>query len=241
MRRRRRSRVVGKLTASKGTRGRGSGHGGGLLGRLELDLDRNVLATLPGLEVDAFPDEKFAGQIARVSPILDPATRTAPMEVEIPNPTFRLKPGMYAKVNLEVETRENVLLVPKIALVDSEGQRGVYQANEDNRAQFKPVKVGLEDTERAEILEGLAEGETIISTGAGALRRNDQLAIAGQAGQDGPSGPRRDGPGMRGGRGADGVRSPRAPGSGGRGMSGQTPGVNADQVPGSRPTRRPPG
>ena len=67
------------------------------------------------------------------------------MEVEIPNPTFRLKPGMYAKVNLEVETREHVLLVPKVALVDSEGQRGVYQANEDNRAQFKAVKVGLED------------------------------------------------------------------------------------------------
>ena len=68
---------------------------------------------------------------------------------------FRLKPGMYAKVNLEVESRENVLIVPKISLVDSEGQRGVYQPNDDNRAQFKPVKVGIEDNERAEILEGL--------------------------------------------------------------------------------------
>jgi membrane fusion protein (multidrug efflux system) len=119
------------------------------------------------------------------------------MEVEIPNPTFRLKPGMYAKVNLEVETRENVLLVSKVALVDSEGSRGVYQANAENRAEFKPVKVGLEDAARAEILEGLSEGDTIISTGAGALRRNDQLMIAGQ---DSPSGQQR-GPGGPGGRG----------------------------------------
>jgi HlyD family secretion protein len=176
------------------------------------------------VEVDAFPGEKFSGQIARVSPILDPATRTAPMEVEIPNTGFRLKPGMYAKVNLEVETREKVLLVPKVALVDSEGQRGVYQANEDNRAQFKAVKLGLEDADHAEILEGLAEGETIVSTGAGALRRNDQLAIAGQNGAPAAGG---RGRGMRNGQGPSG-------------QSGQGAGANSDQSPTGRPARRPP-
>jgi membrane fusion protein (multidrug efflux system) len=176
------------------------------------------------VEVDAFPGEKFSGQIARVSPILDPATRTAPMEVEIPNTGFRLKPGMYAKVNLEVETREKVLLVPKVALVDSEGQRGVYQANEDNRAQFKAVKLGLEDADHADILEGLAEGETIVSTGAGALRRNDQLAIAGQNGAPAAGG---RGRGMRNGQGPSG-------------QSGQGAGANSDQSPTGRPARRPP-
>lgn len=161
------------------------------------------------VEVDAFPGEKFNGRIARVSPILDPATRTAPMEVEVPNREFRLKPGMYAKVNLEIENRENALIIPKIALVDSEGQRGVYQPSEDSKAAFKAVKVGIEDTERAEILEGLSEGETIVSVGAGALRRNDQLLVAGQDGpsrgsgsptrQNGqpPTGGRRDGAGRQ--------------------------------------------
>jgi len=146
------------------------------------------------------------------------------MEVEIPNTGFRLKPGMYAKVNLEVETREKVLLVPKVALVDSEGQRGVYQANEDNRAQFKAVKLGLEDADHAEILEGLAEGETIVSTGAGALRRNDQLAIAGQNGAPAAGG---RGRGMRNGQGPSG-------------QSGQGAGANSDQSPTGRPARRPP-
>jgi RND family efflux transporter MFP subunit len=194
-------------------------------------VEKDLRLVSPGdkatIEVDAYPGEKFAGQIARVSPIFDPNTRTAPMEVEIPNPTFRLKPGMYAKVSLEVETHEHALLVPKVALVDSEGQRGVYQANEDNRAQFKPVKVGLEDPEKAEILEGLAQGETIISTGAGALRRNDQLAIAGQPSSQGGRG----GPGGQGGRGGRGMQ----------GTPGQGPTTNSDQAPTGRPNRRPPG
>jgi HlyD family secretion protein len=164
---------------------------------VEKDL-RMVSAGDPGVvEVDAFPGETFKGRIARVSPILDPATRTAPLEVEIPNPEYRLKPGMYAKISLEIETKDNVLIVPKVSLVDSEGQRGVYQANAENRAVFKPVKIGLENNERAEILDGLSEGEVIVTAGAGALRRNDQLAIAGQ---DGPSRTGGGQPGM-GGRG----------------------------------------
>jgi RND family efflux transporter MFP subunit len=191
------------------------------------------------VEVDAYPGEKFSGQIARVAPVLDPSTRTATMEVEIPNPTFRLKPGMYARVSLEVETHEHALLIPKVALVDSEGQRGVYQANEDNRAQFKAVKVGLEDPEKAEILEGLAEGETIVSTGAGALRRNDQLAIAGQAGQGG-RGNGQGGRGTRGGQGA-GQGAAAGAGAGTPGTTGQPPATNSDQAPTGRPNRRPPG
>lgn len=182
------------------------------------------------IEVDAFPGESFKGSIARVSPILDPATRTAPMEVEIPNRDFRLKPGMYAKVNLEIEGRKHVLVIPKIALVDSEGQRGVYQPSEDNKATFKAVKVGIEDTERAEILEGLGDGETVVSVGAGALRRNDQLLVAGAGGQRGPGGP--GGPGGRQGMGG----RQRGGGQGGETRPNRQPGGEA---PGAQPGRRP--
>jgi membrane fusion protein (multidrug efflux system) len=185
-------------------------------------VEKDLRLVSPGdpavVEVDAFPGEKFNGKIARVSPILDPATRTAPMEIEIPNQNFRLKPGMYAKVTLEVDSKENVLLIPKVALVDSEGQRGVYQANAESRAAFKPVKIGIEDTERVEILDGLTEGEMVVSTGAGALRRNDQLVTAGgNAGPDGPS-TGRGGQGQGGqGRGRRGGES----GRGGQGAPGQ--------------------
>ncbi|HUE85591.1 MAG TPA: efflux RND transporter periplasmic adaptor subunit [Vicinamibacterales bacterium] len=185
------------------------------------------------VEVDAFPGEKFNGHIARVSPILDPATRTAAMEIEIPNRTYRLKPGMYAKVTLEIETRDNVLTVPKVALIDSGGTRGVYQPNGEGRAEFKPVKVGLEDNVIAEVLDGLREGEIVVSTGAGALRRNDQLLIAG--GGDGPSRP----------RGAPGQANPggrRGPGEGGGGTRPNMDGGQGGQAPSGQdpqPPRRP--
>jgi HlyD family secretion protein len=178
-------------------------------------VEKDLKSVNPGdpavVEVDAYPGEKFNGRIARVSPILDPATRTAPMEIEIPNRENRLKPGMYAKITLEIESRENVLIIPKAALIDSEGQRGIYQPNEENRAQFKRVTVGLEDNEKAEIREGLREGEMVISTGAGALRRNDQLLIANG---DGPSAGR--------GAGAGGQGAGRRPGGqGGQGGQGR--------------------
>ncbi len=186
---------------------------------VEKDLKMVGVGDRAVVEVDAFPGETFTGRIARVSPILDPATRTAQMEVEIPNRDFRLKPGMYAKVNLEIENRQNVLLVPKVALVDSEGQRGVYQPSADNRAAFKKVSVGIEDNAHAEILEGLAEGDVVISAGAGALRRDDQLTIAGQ---DGPS------------RGPAGGSGDGRPAMGGRPRGGPPGGANRQAEPGGQ-------
>jgi hypothetical protein len=108
----------------------------------------------------------------------------------------------------------------------------VYIANDESRAQFKPVKVGLEDNQIAEIVEGLREGEVIVSTGAGALRRNDQLQVAG-AGAQQPGAP---GPPGQGGRQGMGNRRPPGAGQGGAGQGrpqgGQAP---SGQEPGRRP------
>ena len=78
------------------------------------------------VEVDAFPGEHFMGRIARVSPVLDPATRTAPIEIEIPNSGFRLKPGMYARVSILTGSKKDALVVPSNAVVDLGGRRGVF-------------------------------------------------------------------------------------------------------------------
>jgi HlyD family secretion protein len=139
------------------------------------------------VEVDAYPGEKFHGRVARVAPVLDPATRTATMEVEIPNGDNRLKPGMYARISLTVEERKNTLVAPKNAVIDFENKRGVWVPNTDRRAQFVPVTLGLEGPEQIEILSGLSEGDRFVTTGAGAVRNNDQLIIAGEP-TDGPSG-----------------------------------------------------
>jgi RND family efflux transporter MFP subunit len=210
---------------------------------VEKDLRAVTVGDRAAVSVDAFPGETFAGRIARLSPVLDPTTRTAQMEVEIPNSQFRLKPGMYARVDLTVEDKEGVLVIPKISLIDSEGQRGVYQPTNDNKARFKPVKVGIENNETAEILEGLSEGEQIVSTGAGALRRDDQLVVAGMPAQGGQGAPaaRGRGRGRSGGPGSPGT--PGAPGAPDRGQrppgtdnGGQRP--EGEQPEGQNPVGR---
>jgi RND family efflux transporter MFP subunit len=90
---------------------------------------RQVRAGTPAVvEVDAYPGEKFSGSVSRVAPVFDPSTRTAEMEIEVPNPGFRLKPGMYARVQLTVDTRGDALTVPRNAIVDADGRTGVFIA-----------------------------------------------------------------------------------------------------------------
>jgi HlyD family secretion protein len=165
---------------------------------VERDLRRVEPGESARVEVDALPGETFTGRVARIAPVLDPATRTAQIEVEIPNPANRLKPGMYARVNLTVEQRDNALVVPANALVtNTEGQRGVYLAQE-NTAAFRAVEVGIEESNQVEILGGIRDTDRVVTTGAAALQDGDRLILPGEDGASG-SGP-----------GAPGAGAPRA-------------------------------
>jgi len=137
------------------------------------------------VEVDAYPGERFTGRIARVSPVLDPTTRTAPIEVEIPNADYRLKPGMYARVSISTGTKKDALVVPSNAVVDLGGRRGVFQPQND-AAVFRVIQVGLERPDVVEVVGGLAEHDTVITTGASALRDGDRVVLPGSA--DGEAG-----------------------------------------------------
>lgn len=175
---------------------------------VEKDLRAVTVGDPASVEVDAYPGEVFKGRIARVSPVLDPATRTASMEVEIPNSDNRLKPGMYARVVLSVEERTDAILVPKTAVVDFEGRRGVWTADADNKATFVPVQIGLEDATQVQIVGGVAAGDRVVTVGGASLRAGDTLVVAGQAppgqGQGGGRGGRPGGGGQRPAGGAPG-------------------------------------
>ncbi len=136
------------------------------------------------VEVDAFPGEMFQGRIARVAPVLDPATRTAPIEIEIPNADFRLKPGMYARVGITTPTKKDALVVPVDAVADLGGRRGVFQ-HLNGLAIFRTVELGTEGEEFIEVVGGLTEGDQVITTGARALRDGDRVQLAGGEGRRG--------------------------------------------------------
>ena len=166
---------------------------------VEKDLRRVQSGESAKVEVDALPGETFSGRIARVAPVLDPSTRTAEIEIEIPNPGYKLKPGMYARVILTIEQRENALVLPRNSVVDVAGKRGVFLAQKDNKAAFRQVELGIEETDRIEILSGVTEQDRVVTTGAAGLRDGDRILLPGGA-QGGPGG-------NRGAAGANG--SPR--------------------------------
>lgn len=185
---------------------------------VERDLRKVRTGMAADVAVDAFPNEAFAGRIAHLAPILDPATRTAPIEIEIDNPRFRLKPGMYARVEFTVERRDHALVVPTSAMVDLSGTRGVFMRTPELTAKFHPVTFGLIDQERAEVASGLSEGDEVVTTGAAALREGDPVLLKGEKAAEG-----------RGGRGGE-----RA---GGRGVEGEvqgSPGTPGTTAPGGR-------
>src|SRR4051794_37246704 len=170
---------------------------------VEKDLRRIAQGIKAEVSVDAFPGETFDGHIAHVAPVLDPATRTAQIEVEISNPAFRLKPGMYARVDFTVEKKENTLVVPANAIIDLNGQKGVFLPDEGDVAKFTPVTVGMTSPSQVEVSNGLSEGMKVVTTGAAALREGDRILLLGQ-----------NGPGQNGGRGG------RGQAGGGRGRRG---------------------
>jgi RND family efflux transporter MFP subunit len=167
---------------------------------VEKDQTRVPAGTTAAVEVDAFPGEQFTGRVSRVAPVFDPATRTAEMEIEVANRDFRLKPGMYARVQLTVDSRANALTVPRNAVIDLDGRTGVFiaasapagtsgdaagQAATPMTAKFVPVEIGIRDGEQIEVRSGVQDGARVITTGAGALRDGDRITAAGERGRGG--------------------------------------------------------
>jgi RND family efflux transporter MFP subunit len=182
---------------------------------IEKDLDQLQVGDATRVEVDAFPGETFTGRIARVAPVLDPSTRTASIEIEIPNPGFRLKPGMYARISITTDEIKEALVVPANAIVDLGGRRGVFLANEDSTVTFRPVRIGVEENTQIEILDGVEEGDRIVTTGAGALTDGARVIVAGKGEHGGTPAAESRGQDFEGRRGeAGGRRGGRRQGAG---------------------------
>lgn len=125
--------------------------------------------------VDAFPGESFRGAIYAIEPSVDEQTRTVLLRARIPNPGVRLKPGMFARVTLVLDNRQNALIVPEQALVPRGGERFVFRAVE-GKAELTKVEIGLRRPGEVEILQGLKAGEAIVVDGQ--LRLQDKSPIS---------------------------------------------------------------
>ena len=104
----------------------------------------------------------FAGRVARFSGKVDVATRSMVTEVDVPNPTGVILPGMYAQVLLGLEEHNDVLSVPIESVERHSSGPRVYVVGSAGEVQIVPIQLGIEDTGRAEIIAGLAEGDQVV-------------------------------------------------------------------------------
>jgi membrane fusion protein (multidrug efflux system) len=100
----------------------------------------------------------------RISPTVDPESRTADVEIQVENKAHRLKPGMFARVNLIVQKRDGVLLLSKDSLLEKNGPPKVF-VHDNGKASIREVALGLEGDLYVEILKGLQEDEEVIAAG----------------------------------------------------------------------------
>jgi membrane fusion protein (multidrug efflux system) len=142
----------------------------------ERDVNKLQVGNEARVLVDAVPGEELTGRVVRISPLLDPQTRTAPVEIDVPNLSGNLKAEMFSRVDLNLMTERETLLVPRDALVYRGNRAGVFVVESDV-VRFQPIETGLTEEDRIEIRTGLAEGTTVVTRGANLLKNGDTVQI----------------------------------------------------------------
>ncbi len=131
------------------------------------------------IRVAAFSGESFEGKVFFVSPTIDPATRRLVLKAWIDNEDYRLKPGMFANVDVQVSKRHGALLVPEAAMVYDRNGTYVWRVLEGDAVEKVPVVVGVRQSGEVEIREGISDGDRVISAGTHKVMAGDRIAIAG--------------------------------------------------------------
>jgi membrane fusion protein (multidrug efflux system) len=126
--------------------------------------------------VDALGGEHFAGTISRISPTVDPQTGTFRARVEVPDATRHLKPGMFARVNIVYERRDNALQLPRNAILDADGEQSVYVVVK-NKAEQRRITTGLANNGWIEVLSGLKGDESIVVVGQAGLKSGTAVKV----------------------------------------------------------------
>ncbi|MGE5470427.1 MAG: efflux RND transporter periplasmic adaptor subunit [Bacteroidota bacterium] len=114
------------------------------------------------VKINAYPGQTFEGAIAYVYPTLKAETRTVAVRIELANPGGRLKPGMYAQVELPTQARGAVVTVPTSAVIDSGTRQIVLVEAREGRYEPREVKLGGRSDERVEVVDGVREGERVV-------------------------------------------------------------------------------
>ncbi|MDE6498721.1 MAG: efflux RND transporter periplasmic adaptor subunit [Muribaculaceae bacterium] len=146
-----------------------------IINATEADITKIERGKSVNITFDALPDETFTGTVSRVYPSVDPATRTFEAEIQIKNPGERLKPGMFARVEID-HGAINRVVVPDMAVVKQtgSGNRYVYVLR-NGHVSYNRVELGRRLGDTYELISGVEAGDTVVISGQ--TRLADGVAV----------------------------------------------------------------
>lgn len=144
----------------------------------EMDYTKVKKGDKVSIAADALPGQSFEGSIVRLYPVIDPASHTFTAEVQVRNLQKILRPGMYARVTINMGDNHS-FLVPDTAVMKQQGSgvRTVFVMNEDNTVELKVVTIGRHFDGKYEITEGLDEGDKLVYKGNSSLKAGDKVEV----------------------------------------------------------------
>jgi RND family efflux transporter MFP subunit len=139
------------------------------------NVARRGLEALVSLE--ALPGETFPATVQEVSPVLDPASRTLRIRLRFTQRDSRIRAGMFATVSLVTDSRQEVPVIPRDAVINTYGSWIVFVIDGTNTARRRVVTLGLENETFVEIESGLEVGDRVVSAGQNFLSDGDLVRI----------------------------------------------------------------
>lgn len=130
------------------------------------------------VNVEVYGDELFKGNVSLIHPTIDASTRTFVTEINIPNADNRIRPGMFARVNIDFGAADRVV-VPDRAVIkrSGSGDRFVY-VYKDGKVSFNQVQLGRHIDDTYELISGVESGSMVVTAGHTRLKNGDSVKIA---------------------------------------------------------------
>ena len=149
--------------------------------KVDFRIPENYLSKIrPNQEIavklDAYPGEAFTGRVYAVEPVVDERTRTIAMRARIPNKGFKLKPGMFVRVAVTLDSRPNAVIIPEEAIWPQGKSSFVYRVV-DGKAALTKVDIGNRSPGSVEILKGLAANDVVITDGQMKLKDGAPVSV----------------------------------------------------------------
>lgn len=142
----------------------------------EIYLSRVKVGQPVQVRVDAVPDRTFTGQIFAIDPVVDVNGRAIRLRANVPNGDLALKPGLFARLSITVDQRENAMVIPEMAVVPDGVGKMIYVA-ENGKARRVAVELGKRLPGKVEVVGGLKPGMQIITAGQMRLRDGSTISV----------------------------------------------------------------